>query len=99
MKIRERVILQNILPKKWSYTDMSIISEINDKARLSQDEIKDMWVTESSDGSITWAKEKDKWVKITFSKAETNIIRRTLKDLDSKKEITSDMMTLYDMFG
>ena len=98
MKIKERVVLRNILPAKWSYTDMALIEDINKKVTLSSDEIKEYEVKELPGGNLGWNPEKDTWVDIEFSKWESNIVKRTLSDLNEKQEITSDTMGLYDTF-
>jgi len=38
LRTRDRIILQNIMPTKGSYTDMSIITDVNSKVNLSQSE-------------------------------------------------------------
>ena len=99
LRTRDRIILQNIMPTKGSYTDMSIITDVNSKVNLSQSEIKELDVTQKWAGNISWNPEKDTWKEIEFSKAECNVIKKVFSDLDEKKEITSDMMSLYDIFG
>lgn len=99
MKILDRITLSRLLPTKWSYTDMATIKDMRGKLDISKKEMELVSMTENKDtGYLKWDSKKDPDKDMKFSAAEKGIIKRSLKDLDKKKEIEDAHINLYDTF-
>jgi len=92
---KQKFIIQTILPEKWAYQDIIISEDIRTKIRISQEELIETWMKVTDDW-ISWAKTIKK--EIDLSNAESEFIKKLFMELDTKKEITRDMVSVYKIF-
>lgn len=99
MKLLDRIILQNILPREGNIRTLTIVKDIQKKIELTQSEFKDFDIQVLADGKITWNKEANEMdFDILFSELETIEIKLILKKLDKEKKISIDMFGLIKLF-
>jgi len=96
LNLLERILVLNILPAKGSFTDLIIKEDVAKKVAVTQDEIKELEI-KSDDKGLHW-KQTDKVWDIDFKDLEKDLIKKQLKELDEKKELTGDHLTLYRLF-
>ena len=101
--ITDRIHLPELLPSKGSYIEMLLREDILKKVLLTQVEMEKWEVkiqtNESGQTSFGWNKEKVEDVDIEFSDAENELIKKQLKEMDDKKELTPVFVILYKKFN
>ena len=96
--IAERLNFGSLLPSEGDFITLTLKHDIIAKVRITQDEIAE-WEIRSDDGSsFKWNAEKAKEKEISFTDAETALIVRTLKELDSSKKLNDMTFGLYRKF-
>lgn len=96
ISLKDRITLMVLLPQKGSFTDLILRKDILNKIELTQEEILEFGVTSTETG-ITW-KPNDKQFDINFTDLEKDLIKKSLKELDDKKEAQPDHLTLWELF-
>ena len=99
LNIMERLMLLNMLPQKGDIVTLRTVNEYMQKIGLNEEEIKLYEIVQQEDGRIKWnSKYNDRTVDISFGDIITNIIANELKEVDKKKELTGNHMSLYEKF-
>lgn len=97
MKTLDRLLLEWLMPTKWSFEDLILVEDIKKKVVFSQKEVEETNLRTTEKGlTRDIAKDKDK--KIIFTETESNFITKLLKELSEKKELTKDHLGLYKTF-
>jgi len=97
LDIRDRVQLGAILPAKGDMVTLTIRQDIIEKTKITQKEIKD-WGVKVEGQAMTWDKEKVKEINVDFTDAEKELIKKQLKEMDGKKELTPEHISIYKKF-
>jgi hypothetical protein len=96
LEVGDRIRLLGILPEKGNLLTLKIVSKLREDLSFSEDEHKEMRILVQGD-RIQWADEA-KAKKITIGEQAEKIIVDTLKDLDSKEQLTMADIPLWDKF-
>ena len=96
LNLLERILVLNILPAKGSFTDLIIKEDVAKKVAVTQDEIKELEIKQDDKG-LHW-KQTDKVWDIEFKDLEKELVKKQLKELDEKKELTGEHLSLYRAF-
>ena len=91
LSVKERILLDRLYVQKGSMSEQIIMRDIKKKVDFTQPEIKKFNIV-SNGNQITWDKEKVKSIEIDFSQAELELLKTQVTELDSKKEITNDIL-------
>ena len=93
----DRLLIPTVLPREASYIEQRVCKDVIDKVSISQDEIVTYKVKNTGE-SLTWDNSAPK-KEIEFSDAEVSLIAKELRNLDSKKKVSVNMIGLFEKFG
>ena len=93
-KIKERIILLQILPTQGSLSEMVEIMDLAKQLKLNDEEKNSVSFNEDSKGNITWDIDKDPNIDITISSDMIKILKETINKLDKDKKITPQLVDL-----
>lgn len=93
-KIKERLILLQILPTQGSLSEMVEIMDLAKQLKLNDEEKNSVSFSEDSKGNITWDIDKDPNIDITISSDMIKILKETINKLDKDKKITPQLVDL-----
>ena len=93
-KIKERLILLQILPTQGSLSEMVEIMDLAKQLKLNDEEKNSVSFNEDSKGNITWDIDKDPNINITISSDMIKILKETINKLDKDKKITPQLVDL-----
>jgi hypothetical protein len=97
LSVYERIFLLYTLPKKGSLEDMVIYRDIEEKIRMSQEEVTDLKiVTNPESGHVSWDQEKAQDKKTDLTDAEQDFIRKGLGKIAEDGEFPLQALCLYD---
>ncbi len=97
-KVKDRLLLVNILPSQGSFEDLIISKDIKSKIDFKQEDLELYEIKTIENNNVTWSAEKDTWIEIEFTEAEKNFISTTLKKLSEDKKLNVDLIDLYKFF-
>ena len=93
-KIKERLILLQIVPTQGSLSEMVEIMDLAKQLKLNDEEKNSVSFNEDSKGNITWDIDKDPNIDITISSDMIKILKETINKLDKDKKITPQLVDL-----
>ena len=99
LTVVERIALLGILSAEGNFATLRIVRELRESLSFTEDEAKRLDV--KVDGTrIQWdtAKETPGGEEVKIGERATDIIVAALKDLDGKKKLTQQHMSLYEKF-
>lgn len=91
-------MLLSILPKEGNFITLRLVRDLAAKVGLSAQEITDFEVQTDENGS-RWNVKGVAPTMIPFADAELDIIKKQLKELDSKQKLTPELFTVYEKFN
>jgi hypothetical protein len=98
LNIPDRLLLLGVIPKQGNFLTLKIVKDLIDKISFSSKELEEYQLTEKN-GQVNWKTDKTDYEKdIELSGPEKAVIIDALKNLDGKKELTLDMLRIYDKF-
>ena len=86
LKVFDRMILLNILPKEGDYTTLKIIRKLQEELSFSEEEHKGLQFRQEN-GRTFWKQEADLPKEVTIGEKATDIIVETLKKLKDRKSV------------
>ena len=95
LSILDRLTLIEVLPKQGDMITLSIVTDIIEKIKFTQDDITKYGIVVTQMGENTnyqWDETKKEEKKATFTETETNIIKDAFMRLDKEKKMTLRMM-------
>jgi hypothetical protein len=95
--IGERLMVLSLLPKEGSFVTLRLIRGLIDRLGLSPEEITKYNIVEE-EGNVRWMKEGNEPLEFEFADAETDIIKKELKRMDSENKLPIDLFTVYEKF-
>jgi hypothetical protein len=96
LKVLDRLAAVRLLPEKGSFIQMQVSKGLQQKLGFKAEELAELKMVEK-DGRVTWDAAKDQPREIKLSRAELSMFKEGLRAADDKKEITSDMLNLYEL--
>lgn len=99
LNVGERMTVLAIMPKEGSFVTLRLIRGLVEKLGLSAQELQEYEVTEDTEQHIVrWNVAGSIPKEIEFADAETDIIKRELKRLDTGEKLTQSMIPIYEKF-
>lgn len=104
LEVHERIALLNILPQKGDYAALKTLRRAREMISFTPEEVKFYEIENKigADGkvSVNWSTQKaNEAVRdIPIDEYTTSVIRNKLAELDKKRELTEDYMSLYEKF-
>jgi hypothetical protein len=97
LNVGERMIILSVLPKEGSIITIKLIRDLISRLGLSAEEFVEFGIKQ--DGSSLKFNEKgQKRLDFELHDAEIELIRKSLKELDSKGKLIAEMIPIWDMF-
>ena len=91
LSVKDRVLMSNqLLPKEGDIVTLTIAKDVQDKIRISQDEMKRSGMKANPAGGLQWDKDFKKVIE--FTNAELELLRKQIGELDTKKKITPEIL-------
>ena len=96
--IIDRIQLLNILPEQGGIVTLRIVAELREALGFSESDITTAGIKQDEQGRITWNASEELEKDVTIGDTAKSIIVAALKDLDGKKKLTQQHMSLYEKF-
>jgi hypothetical protein len=97
LNIGERLVLLSVIPKEGNFVTVRVIKNLISKVALTDVEIGLCEVTEV-DGNVRWNEKGELPFEFEFEPTELDIIKKTLRELDSTNKLNVDSFSLYEKF-
>lgn len=94
----QRIVLMGILPEKGTFITLKLLRELKEALAPTEVEVAKLGIRENPMGGLTWDQRKDTPVEIEIGDICTDLIRKTLLNLDKKEELTSEHLSIYEVF-
>lgn len=98
LKVFDRMILLNILPKEGDFTTLKIVRKMREDLSFSEVEHKALGFQFLKDGRVKWKVEASVEKEINFGEKATDIIVDTFKKLNDDKKLGDEHIDLYEQF-
>jgi len=94
LTFKDRLVFGSLYPAKGSILIQTIVSDIQDKVSLSQDDmVKANLRLENK--QYKWDTTKVKPIEVEFTHAELNFLKERVQELDKKEEVEFDCLALF----
>ncbi len=97
LKVYDRLILLNILPKEGDFTTLKIIRKLREDLSFSESEHATLNFKQDG-GNVQWKQEGDIPKEISIGEKATDIIVEVLKKLDKEKKLQESHYRIYELF-
>lgn len=94
LNLKERLVIDGILPVEGNFITMVIKTDIANKLKTTQEEVKELEV-EFNNGLIKWNISKDVEKEFDLTELESNLIKDSLKKLDDNGKLNDDTFLIY----
>lgn len=95
LSVKERLNFSVVYPEKGNIVEQRLVKDIADKIELSQKEMEEIELKAMGD-RVQWNEEKAKDKEVEFTKMELDLLKRQVRELDGKKEITPNILSLCE---
>lgn len=92
--VSDRLILGSLLPKESSIIEMILVKSIKEKIVFSQEELDKLDIRKVGIDSIVCNENVVRDKKISFTEAESELMKSHINMLDSQKKISSDQLSI-----
>ncbi len=97
LKVSERILLLQVLPREGNYANMKILSELRLNLSYSEDEQKKWEIdVDEENQMVSW--EENGEADIPIGEKATGIIIDELRKLDSENKISVQAIPIYERF-
>lgn len=95
----ERVVLPGLLPSKGTFFMLKLFRQFAESLSFSEKEIETLGLYPNERGGMSWSPEGAKTVgekSITFPAPILELVRKALRDMDAKEQLSHDYVSLYE---
>lgn len=96
LRVKSRILLLNVLPAMGGFDTLRIVRELQSALSFSEEEHKKLDFKQI--GEMTRWKEEDASVDVPMGEKAADVIKDALRELDSRKKLSADLMPLYEHF-
>lgn len=103
LTVQERLMLGNILPQEGNFVTLKVLRNLKMDLSFNDAEFK-KWSIVMSDGQVNWRlfndknKPIDQEAEIEIGEKAKDIIVKALAELNEKKKLREEHITLYERF-
>jgi len=97
LKVLDRITLLGLLPEKGDFTTLKIVRQLREDLSFSEIE-HELLSLQQTDGRLTWNPQADEGKEVEIGAKASVLIEDQLKKLDKEKQLTSQHMSVYEMF-
>ena len=104
LKVFERLILLNVLPREGDLTALKLIRKLREELSFSEEEHKALQFspinpeTGEKDGLMHWLLAGDKPKEVTIGEKANDIIVEAFKRLNKEKKLKEEHIPVYELF-
>ena len=100
LSVKERLILQGILPSQGNIITLKIIQDVRNELSFGEEEIALLKLETTDDGRMTWDQlmEPECSKEISIGPVLFKLIQTELDKLDSESKLPIDAISLWDKF-
>lgn len=95
LTLLERAVGLSLLPEKGDFSTLRTVQEARNNLALSEAEVKE-FDYKSEGNKMSWNEAGNEEREIKLSKLAERILADKLKDLNDKKELVTNQMSLYE---
>lgn len=93
LTLKERINFGALYPQKGNIVEQKLIRDIAEKIEISQGEMKEIELR-ATGTQVQWNEKKAKDKKVEFTEMEMDLLKRQVRELDEKKEVTANILSL-----
>ena len=93
LTMQDRLLFGSLYPQQSNILEQTIIRDIDKKVGIKQEEIKKYKIVQK-ESVFTWDKDTPKEFEIEFSQVEIDLLKKQVKRLDKKNEISQSNLGL-----
>lgn len=97
LNVLERALALGLLPEKGDFATLRAVQEARTNLALTEDEVKEFNFVQN-DKQLTWNIAGNEEREIALNSTAERIIREKLTEVDEKKELTKEFMSLFEKF-
>ena len=95
----DRIVILGLLPKVGDITTLRISRELESRLGFSEEEHKRLKIeVNKRDGNIYWDSDADAPINIDLGDVATRIIKDALLEMNERRQLTRDHLSLYERF-
>jgi hypothetical protein len=99
LKVFERLILLNVIPKEGNYLDLKIMRELKEALSFDEEEQSALQFDyDKSPGQVLWKHDADIPKEINIGPRAMVIISDTFKKLDKENKLMEEHLPIYEKF-
>lgn len=101
MTVHDRLMTSTILPDKGSFSTLRSIEAARKEISLSDAEVKEFefqTVVDGNSSRMTWNEKGNEAKAIEIGEMAFEEIKKKLKQMDEKGELTNDHLHIYEIF-
>lgn len=96
LNVLERAVALGIFPEKEDFSTLRTIQDARSKLALSEDEVKNFDFKALDDGKMQWNTKGNEDKDVELSEAAIEILKKKLREMDEKKELTPNHVSLFE---
>ena len=97
LSVAERLGILSILPIRGDYITLKILNQLRMNLSFTEKELKDYGIIEDKENQrVDW--QSSVVIDIPIGEVATNLIVKSLKDLEKRKELPVNLLDLYEKF-
>lgn len=93
LSVKERLNVTNICPAKGNILTQTIVRDILEKVKFSQEELEKIKMVEVGN-SVKWDSDLARDTEVSFTEPELRVLRDEITNMDKNKEITQNLLGL-----
>ena len=97
LSVLERLLIQSLLPEKGSFTNLKLMRVAREALSFDEDENKALKFVQDGE-QLRWEDNAVGDNEIKIGEVVTEMIKKELKALNDKEELTPAQFTLYEKF-
>lgn len=95
--LQDRFTLLGVLPEKGNFATLKIVRKLRETLSCSEEEMQAVELTQKGE-NVKWNPQKDKKKEVEIGEIAAELIKKTLKELNDKEELTPNHFTIYEIF-
>jgi len=97
LSVAERLAILSILPVRGNYVTLKVLNKLRLSLSFTEGELKKWGIVEDKESQrVDWQSDGEK--EIPIGEAATGLVVDALRDLDKRKELPVNLVSIYENF-
>ena len=97
LSVAERLAILSILPVRGDYITLKVLEQLRMNLAFTEKELKEFGIVEDKENrKVDWS--SDKSIDIPIGEVATGLIVKSLKELETRKELPVNLLDVYEKF-